>query len=770
MPALPGLWRWASKLPPSISSFPRLLALGLLATYTFVAVISYVSTSRPHSLGIEIGRCADAPCIIAVSPGSLGWVYGARPGMDVVSINGQPVDSTAVGGAAEGPVTRVRLTDRSGNSLDIALTLDTFSQSPMKYSIWTLGALFALLGAAVIFRRPDFNSARALGLFCGLVSLSLAVSPSAGLGVAWARISLIISMLWMGAPFLSLVMALTTEQQGRRLRRITLTYLVLAGVITLLYLASLFVLPVLARMSRSAILLYFSASLLGSVTILAIQGLRQGSPVVRQQVRIVVWGIAFGILPFVLFTVIPQALDYAPLLPEHITILAVGLVPVAFTYSIFQHQLLGIRRLVHRGMVYGIATFGLLFLMFGLLALLAVWRGGNISASPTVAASLLVLSTVLFLSLRQFARWLVDNLIFGKVLDYETALHALQQDAPSPEKPSHVGEGLVNRVAQMLDLESAILFVRAEEASLELSASAGPRAREILRQHAQLGQQLTETAYQATTEIRWQSESLLAVPLSLSGRNLGYMLLGPKRGGEPFLSDETSLVNTLGPVISLALEQSQLSSELSELNQRLIKTEEMERAKIAGDLHDGPLQKAMLLSSSLGLGVNERKDFARQIVLELREICSRLRPAILDDLGVFPALDWLLKGMTKSTGIEASLSVSGIAEDARLDPDVELAMFRVTQEAANNVVKHAKASSITVTATIEADMLLLMVVDNGVGLAKGSARSSGFGIPGMRERIRQIGGTLKIESNPGGGTSVMARIPWAGAVRAGESI
>ena len=102
---------------------------------------------------------------------------------------------------------------------------------------------------------------------------------------------------------------------------------------------------------------------------------------------------------------------------------------------------------------------------------------------------------------------------------------------------------------------------------------------------------------------------------------------------------------------------------------------------------------------------------ARQLTSELREVCSRLRPAILDDLGLVPALDWLLEGVARQSGLSTRLELNGVDEDERFSPEVELALFRVTQEATNNAMKHSRiilVRSIPVTSGIRTSKIAIV--------------------------------------------------------------
>ncbi|HUD72458.1 MAG TPA: sensor histidine kinase, partial [Dongiaceae bacterium] len=241
--------------------------------------------------------------------------------------------------------------------------------------------------------------------------------------------------------------------------------------------------------------------------------------------------------------------------------------------------------------------------------------------------------------------------------------------------------------------------------------------------------------------------------LQASGGTLGYLVVGPKERGDVLVQEERLLVATVAPILALALRETTLLLELRDVSQRLIDAEESERARIARDLHDGPLQKAILLRGIEGDGL------ARELVAEIRELCARLRPAILDDLGLVPALDWLLDQASRQFAVLPSLTLRGMTEDDRLSPETEVALFRVTQEAVTNAVRHGQAKSIRVSLARDAHRLELRISDDGRGFSTAAGIPRGLGIPGMRERLRQIGGGVTVASSAGAGTVVTAFIP-----------
>jgi len=149
-----------------------------------------------------------------------------------------------------------------------------------------------------------------------------------------------------------------------------------------------------------------------------------------------------------------------------------------------------------------------------------------------------------------------------------------------------------------------------------------------------------------------------------------------------------------------------------------------------------------------------------QVEDEIRRIAHELRPALLDDLGLLPALRFIGEGVGQRAGLEVTVAVP---EGERLPPPIEIALYRVSQEALANVARHAHASRVQLEVRQEGDEVICRIRDNGRGfdpdqeLAPGRRRGSG--IAGIRERIAPLGGSLEIVSRPGAGTELVIRIP-----------
>jgi signal transduction histidine kinase len=207
--------------------------------------------------------------------------------------------------------------------------------------------------------------------------------------------------------------------------------------------------------------------------------------------------------------------------------------------------------------------------------------------------------------------------------------------------------------------------------------------------------------------------------------------------------------------------------------ERLAREREDERRRLARDLHDGPAQSlsAALFGVDLALATLEKapesardellhaRELLRDALNELRAMMFGLRPRLLEEKGLGPALE-ALAGMAPLWGPHVTVAIAG--QPARLAEDVELALYRIAQEAITNARKHSAAGEIRVTLDIQPDFAVLSVTDNGQGFPPRRIRPAaghGEGVPGMRERAELLGGTLQIESAPGKGTQVLATLP-----------
>ncbi|MDR8398532.1 PAS domain-containing sensor histidine kinase [Paraburkholderia sp. USG1] len=221
----------------------------------------------------------------------------------------------------------------------------------------------------------------------------------------------------------------------------------------------------------------------------------------------------------------------------------------------------------------------------------------------------------------------------------------------------------------------------------------------------------------------------------------------------------------------------------SELAAQIQRTREDEQRRIARELHDDLGQQltalkmgVVALQRRVGENVSDPDGSAaasglqRQIdsmMASLRRIAADLRPPLLDDLGLAAALEWLTDDFTQRFNVAARLRID--TDDAGFTPFASSALFRIVQEALTNVARHARASEVVVGISSDATTCAIHVEDNGRGTVLEDAGKRGsFGLLGMRERVRQLRGTLTIDSAPGSGFRITVRIPLS-AIRPDET-
>lgn len=244
----------------------------------------------------------------------------------------------------------------------------------------------------------------------------------------------------------------------------------------------------------------------------------------------------------------------------------------------------------------------------------------------------------------------------------------------------------------------------------------------------------------------------------------------PEVQGDPDIARVTEIAN-------LMLDR--LAEHRQAVAAQILRAQEEERKRIARELHDETAQSLTSIVVSLealeqqfgGADATDEhlwarlrhtKEIAQRTLDETRRLMFDLRPSVLDDLGLVPALRWFISQRVLPTGLKADFQASGL--DHRLQDDLETALFRIMQEAITNSVKHGKAKSIQVQLKAEGDRIVGVVTDDGQGfhpvqVAGKPDRDRGLGLFGMQERAVLVGGTVQIESAPGRGTTVRVAVP-----------
>ena len=214
-------------------------------------------------------------------------------------------------------------------------------------------------------------------------------------------------------------------------------------------------------------------------------------------------------------------------------------------------------------------------------------------------------------------------------------------------------------------------------------------------------------------------------------------------------------------------ENTHARADLQELSSRLLRAQENERRNLARELHDevGQSLSAILMETENARCAEQSEDLrghlssirtlAEKTVNEVRDLALLLRPSMLDDFGLVPALNWHAREMTKRTGLNVVVSADEAADD--LPDEHKTCIYRMVQEAVNNAARHARARTVEVAVRRENQSMVFTVQDDGAGFDPRIVR--GLGLLGMEERVRRLGGQLRIDSRPGRGTRISAELP-----------
>ncbi len=261
----------------------------------------------------------------------------------------------------------------------------------------------------------------------------------------------------------------------------------------------------------------------------------------------------------------------------------------------------------------------------------------------------------------------------------------------------------------------------------------------------------------------------LYVPLVLRDAAIGVLVAHDKLGSDQrFDSADLRLAEQFASRAAVAVDLSRRVAR--DALRRVVEGQEVERRRLARELHDETGQA--LTSILLGLraveeagsgdgvvrkSVSEVRELVVATLQDVRRLAVELRPKALDDFGLVPALERLVQTFSEATGISVDLE-AGLGED-RLPAELETTLYRITQEALTNVVKHAEAQSVSVLLVRREGSVTTVIEDDGRGFDPTSTREDGLGLLGMRERVALHDGRLQLEASPGAGTTLVVEMP-----------
>jgi two-component system, NarL family, sensor kinase len=466
---------------------------------------------------------------------------------------------------------------------------------------------------------------------------------------------------------------------------------------------------------------------LGAATVSMFLRLRRSRGIERQQMK---W--------FALVVAVLTVFAFAPRVYEPVSLITGAVligIPVTVGIAIIRHDLYDIDIILNRALVYGTLTAcvaaGYVVIVGGLGFVLHE----RFSALVSLLAAGVI--AVLFQPLREVVQRRVNQMLYGERDDPYRVLTRLGHRLESTLTPDAVLPGIVETIQHALRLPYAAIALKQGD-ELVIAAASGVPAADAPR-----------------------------LPLVYGNETVGELLLAPRRPGESFTATDLRLLSDLARQIGVAAHAVRLTDDLQRSRERLVTAREEERRRLRRDLHDGlgPALASFTLQaeaardllrsdpdeadSLLGALVDE----LQAATADIRRLVYELRPPALDDLGLVPAIRAYAARFDRT---ELRVTVEATEPMPGLPAAVEVAAYRIVQEALTNVVKHARATSATIGLRVNGG-LVVTVEDDGIGIA--DVYEPGVGLGSMRERAEELGGTLLVERMRDGGTRVTATLP-----------
>ncbi len=283
--------------------------------------------------------------------------------------------------------------------------------------------------------------------------------------------------------------------------------------------------------------------------------------------------------------------------------------------------------------------------------------------------------------------------------------------------------------------------------------------------------------------VREELRGFASVPLRSKNKLVGVMNIASHEPRQ-FTTQDVELLHNIANQIAIAIENAKLYDELQrkeqargELLRQLISAQEEERKRIARELHDETSQALTSLAIGLEAAVatvplacedmrpklKRMQSLALATLDEIEKVIYELRPSLLDDLGLIAAVRWYAESRFEVTGTNVNVEVTG--PERKLPVQMETDLFRIIQEAVNNIARHAEAETASITLGFRDDRFTAHIEDDGQGFDYEQVMSSregqrGLGLLGMKERVELLGGILSINSRPGLGTEIDVEISW----------
>lgn len=674
----------------------------------------------------------------------------------------------------------------------IEVLFNRLSTLVIALSFWLLGVL------VVAFNQQD-RSATMFFFFSHTFSVVLSLGAVSAIAPLWIGWLFSLMLWWMGPVVLHTHLILSQPMfSANRGKVLTSIY----------FLALVFTIVDFIRLSKAApglqeIKYAWLGICLVASTLILIHASHSGKSVeLRRKMKIAGLSALIAFLPFVLFSLLPNALVGQYILPYEISFLALPVLPLGYGYAILRYRLIRIERYVNRSFAYALvvliigAFYGLVYLS---IPHVLPGNHGEVSIIGLGTTLLLIVGAHPLYKILQ--RW-VNKVFYGGWYDDRVVVKQVSRALTQAEGDvCSIASILCQALQKTLQLEYATLVLRDGRV---ISTEHLPRLsgnNTLIDEETSVVRLFDELQTKVGREIGTGYELIDVLHSSGFGKRLiigrkpqfwllisgkhsyrGLLILGYGFGGGEFAPSDLEILEVVIRQAGAALENEflleevrQRSMQIKDLHRQVLMARDEERKQVARDLHDKTVQALVGINyqmSDVRACVNHEltpkfadlQEQVRMVMRDLRQVCADLRPPALDALGLIPTIKSRIAELQAQVPFEIKLCVS---EPDKLDipEDVTLCIYRFFQEAILNIQKHAGASIVSVYFTIDPDeRFTLSINDDGRGFEPPTnlgllVQARHFGLVGLQEQVEAIGGKLTIQSAPGAGCCITASVP-----------
>jgi signal transduction histidine kinase len=663
---------------------------------------------------------------------------------------------------------------------------------PVALSFWLLGTIVLAFGQRDSLVYLFF-------LFCQATTIILGLGAASSYAPTWGWWLFGLLLWWIGPLTFHTHLALSASDGSKLHIRFLYSVYFFALVFTCMDLIRLNL--EIAGPMLTFKYLWVGAFILSSAGHLISTSLRRTSVEHQRRTRIAGISALVAIMPFVFFSLIPDAFTGKFILPYEITFLALPIIPLGYCYAILRYRLVRIERVISQSAARALAIF-MIIILYGFVYIFTS------NSFPRTGTHYSIFELVTLLSMvfsahpiyQGLYRWIY--LVFYGGWSYERlAVNRISQDLKHVKGDTYsIAQTLCQTLQRTMRLEYVNLLL--SDGCLITTNKEGSSSNEALSFHAQQVMDLFDKLREKTdselgpgeelkeflSTVGFENWQLLGQRPQLwllfgGSRNWqGLLVLGSKYGRGDFEAKDLEILEVVLRQAGAALENERLleevrqrSNQIRDLSRKVMWTREVERKRIARDLHDLVIQTLVGINFQLSSFSTRHhagtagelqmiRNNLQESLVELRGICADLRPPALDALGLVPALEARVTEISSQVPFEISLKSSGLEED-EISDEIALCVYRFFQEALMNVQKHSDAGVVMVHLHTDSDhRLQLIIEDDGRGFDAPErlemlVTQQHFGLVGLREQVEAVGGQMQIEAGIGQGCRLIANLP-----------